>query len=261
MNIFLVITLGTNFMIYLLTSLIVIMIIDITLINYDSSEEIIISAGGRLPDELQSHYTIQDSSGNVLDTVNLPAKLDFNIYIKNSHNYTEEKINAIKYPIISTDTVEVPNEYLGISPEDETTTYFKGWMGAGTYLHETFDIVDVEPPKIHFVDSFLFADVIIELVRSSHPEGYAGWTTSTIDLREGYVVQSKVILYNFDKLSISNIETLTRHEMGHVVGLVHSTDPDNLMYPVFETNFPYIAPCDIASFQSDKFESKVVCDE
>jgi len=237
------------------------MIMGVTLINYDSSEEIIISAGGKLPDMLQSQYTIQDLSGNMFSTINLSPKMDFNIYIKNSYKYPDEKINAIKYSIISTDTVEVSNEYLGISPEDETTTYFKGWMGAVTYLYETFDMVGGEPPKIHFADSFLFADVIIELVSSSHPEGYAGWTTSTIDLREGNVVQSKVILYNFDELSISNIETLTRHEMGHVVGLGHSTDPDNLMYPVFETNFPYISPCDMASFQSDKFESKVVCDE
>jgi len=164
---------------------------------------------------------------------------------------------------MSTETVEVPNEYLGIEPQDGTTTYFKGWLGAGTYLRQTFGIADGKPPAITFVNSPEDADVIIIPTDYRSGDGNRGWTNSVIDDETRKIIRSTITIYQFDKLTVEEIGTVVRHEGGHAVGMGHSTDPNDLMYPTIETEYPYISPCDILARVAviyDKLDSEVVCD-
>ena len=50
--------------------------------------------------------------------------------------------------------------------------------------------------------------------------------------------------------------------MGHVVGLAHSTDPSDLMYPSLDMAVPYISECDVealVNLYSGGETSEVVC--
>ena len=54
---------------YLLIGLIVVMIVGFTLINYKTTEESVLAKSGSLSEKaFQSQYTIQDSSGKILNT-------------------------------------------------------------------------------------------------------------------------------------------------------------------------------------------------
>ena len=67
-----------------------------------------------------------------------------------------------------------------------------------------------------------------------------------------------------NNLSESQLSTIMRHEMGHAMGLAHSTAPEDLMYPVIETNFPYISECDIsaiAALYNGEIQGQVVCEK
>ena len=249
---------------YLLIGLIAVMIVGFTSINYKTTEGSVISEAEGLPEALQSQYTLQDSSGNILSTnAKLEPKMNFVIHIKNTMAYPEHKIDAIKDAIISTETIEVPNNYLEIQPTNGTTTYFKGWLGAGINLRQTFGIADGKPPTVEFVDFPENADVIIIPTDHRSGDGSLGWTNSVIDDDTRKIIRSSITIYQFDQLTSDQIGVIMRHEGGHAVGLGHSTDPKDLMYPTVETEYPYISPCDILGRVAviyEKTDSDVVCD-
>ena len=53
-----------------------------------------------------------------------------------------------------------------------------------------------------------------------------------------------------------------RHEMGHALGLAHTTATEDLMHAVIQTPYPYISDCDMdavkALYNGNK-KSEVVC--
>ena len=214
---------------------------------------------------LNTGYQVQNLKGDSLSTyIGWKAKTNILYYIEGASRYTEEQIQPIHDVILSDETLDIPNKFLNKLPSDGTTKFYKGWINVANELRAFTEKAGGEPVIMEYVTTKAIADIVIELVNSPHPEGYAGWTTSVVDQSTNEVVQSKITLYNFDKLSKVQVETLMRHEAGHVIGLAHSTDPNDLMYPVITTPFPYISPCGIASLkavQLEEFQTDIICDK
>ena len=89
------------------------------------------------------------------------------------------------------------------------------------------------------------SQILIELTHLKNPDGYVGFTKSITDNDIHHLIKSKITIYNVENLSIENFKTVFRHELGHGFGLEHSDNPDDLMYEVVKTPYPYISECDV----------------
>ena len=54
-----------------------------------------------------------------------------------------------------------------------------------------------------------------------------------------------IIIYDIDNITNSDLLKITRHELGHVLGLGHSRDSDDLMYPIIPYYTSFISEANI----------------
>jgi len=210
---------------------------------------------------LKTQYIVQNLKGDAIETWYAWQPRDkLEIQIVGENNYPTEKIDAIKKAILSTDIIEIDNSLVFKGDEGTYSYYWIGWKGAADHIREQRGIE--EPLEIIFTDKDN-ADVIITLTNSKSGEGLSGQTSSSVNDAEQTILRSFVTIYEADKLSNELMEIIIRHEFGHVVGLAHSTAPEDLMYPVIQTPAPFISECDIDALlhlYTGGKTSQVVCE-
>jgi len=173
---------------------------------------------------------------------------------------TDERIDVIQNTINSEETLEIDNLLTHKGPKGTSTTYYKGWSGALQIAAQQNTELQI-PQNFEFSNSKRpLGDITIELSSLSDPDGYSGYTKSVVD--QGEILKSHITIYDVNSLSNEQLSVILMHEFGHSLGLAHSSAPDDLMYPVIETNFPYISECmidGIAGLYDGKKTSEVEC--
>jgi len=192
----------------------------------------------------KSKYLVQNLRGDTLATWfpwMLAGSQALQVNILDNNLATEERIQVIQNTISSDETVDIDNLLTHKGPEGTTQTFYKGWGGA-------LQIAAQQNTELQIPQSFEFSnskrpigDITIELSSLSDPDGYSGYTKSVVD--RGEILKSHIIIYDVNSLSNEQLSIIFMHEFGHALGLAHSSDPDDLMYPVIETDFPYVSEC------------------
>ena len=178
----------------------------------------------------------------------------------NSEILDEDQIGAAKSAIFSTHTFEVDDILLHKGPKGQVSTYYEGWAGA-------LDALDTEneiPMGFKFMDNDKNSDIIITFTDTKHSEGYSGYAKSLLDENAKEILRTYITIYDAKQLMPFQVETIVKHEMGHALGLGHSTDPDDLMYDEIVTPLPDISECNIGAISSmyDKNNNeKFVCEK
>lgn len=165
------------------------------------------------------------------------------VNIINPASIPSDKIDIIKYVLLSTKKIHVEDSLLGRGPNDSFSDYYEGWKGAlhaaslkGTKypIPTDFQIVDSKTSE---------GDIVIILSNVKDSSGNTGYTKSILEGNK--IVKSFITIYDVRSLSSNQLETVARHELGHAIGLAHSTANEDLMAPVIDMTFPYISECNV----------------
>lgn len=79
------------------------------------------------------------------------------------------------------------------------------------------------------------ANIKVVLTDAAQQDNKPGKTRLLADKATGEIVQAEVYVYSADRLLKQGVlEYVVAHELGHALGLSHSTDPQSMMYPLIE---------------------------
>ena len=233
----------------------------VMIISFIAIPSIVEPSGTENP--LKSKFVIENLQGDKVSTFmrwNILPQDTLIVNIINSELASSEQIQIIKNTITSTELLDIDDSLQHKGPKGESSTYYNGWQGALDYLSLKNTKYNI-PKKIDVIESKNGeGQVIITLSNAMDADGYSGYTKSVVD--QNQILKSTITIYNMDELSSSQIETITRHEFGHALGLAHSTAPEDLMYPTIQSNYPYISQCDIdalTALYDGKESSDVIC--
>jgi len=214
----------------------------------------------------QSKYFIQNLRGDSVDTWKswrlLGTAMNVNIIVPN--NISNEKIDVVTNAISSMEAQEIDDSLTHKGPKGTSSLYYLGWQGALN------DIANkVKPTKYQLPLEFNImksngreGDVVITLSNIRDTDGYTGYTKSIVE--ESEILKSFITIYDVSNLSNEQLETITRHEFGHALGLGHSSATEDLMAPTIDMTYPYISECNVAAIV-DLYNggegSKTICEK
>jgi len=215
---------------------------------------------------LKSKYVTENLRGDTIDTWkfwNIVPGSALTVNIVNSDLLDNDKILIIKEAITSYETILIDDSITHKGPKGTSSTYYLGWTGSLKDAAELYSTKYPIPNNFDIIESKRGeGDIIILLSKLKDTDGYSGFTKSTVDGNE--ILKTYITIYDVNNLSKDQLSTLVLHEMGHAMGLAHSTAPEDLMAPVITTNFPYISECDIAAIAAlynGEISGQVVCEK
>ncbi len=218
------------------------------------------------PEPVKSSYIIQNLKGDTIDTWLSWRLVDGSVLyvnILNADSYPR-KAELIKEVILSDEGIEIDDSLLHKGPKGSTSTYYLGWAGALQKASDNPTQFYI-PNKLEIIESAKGeGGITITLTNMRNGDGYSGFTKSIADESQNQILKSDITIYGVDNLSDNQFKTILRHELGHALGLAHSTAPEDLMYPTVQTEFPYISECDldaIISLYDGSKNSEVVCEK
>lgn len=209
---------------------------------------------------LKTQYLVQNLKSNTVNTWkpwHIINNQVLNINIVNADKVSKEKISAIKDAILSEESVKIDNSLLDRGPVGTVSVYYKGWQGALQDMQNENTVFHI-PTKFNIIESPTGeGDITIVLTSLEDPDGFSGYTKNITDGQE--TLKSSITIYNVDNLSPERLGAVVRHEFGHALGLGHSSDENDLMHYIIQTNFPFISDCDVNAIK-DLYDGKDLSD-
>lgn len=106
------------------------------------------------------------------------------------------------------------------------------------------------------------ANIKVVLSDATQQDNKPGKTRLLADKATGEIMQAEVYVYSADKLREHGmLEYVVAHELGHALGLSHSTDPKSMMYPLIELEdghvVNHLGSCEAKGISALYLESRI----
>jgi len=209
------------------------------------------------------HSDDANQRGYTIDTA-IPWSLAegdvLHVSILNANEFPEAA-EIIKKVLSSKEVIKIKGSLHNTDSKESTTTFYYGWKGAlkaasfettSLYIPINFNIVEFENED---------ANIIIDLTPFKSENVYSA-NTNIVNSKYNQLLKAYITIYEVDQLSLNRIRMLTTHEMGHALGLAHSTDPNDIMFSTLQTNHSFLSECDVKAIvevYSGAMNSKIEC--
>lgn len=183
-------------------------------------------------------YLIEGLDGQILDTwaIWYVAGESLHVSIANSGLLPHDKIASIQNAILSEKTVETADSTSGV--------YFEGWKGALAKASQQKTAARI-PQSFEIEETDIASGEIVITLSSQKPsDGMLGSTRSIADVDSHHLLKSFITIYDVQNLDNDELAAITRHEMGHALGMAHSTGGEVEFYGN-ELNSAFISDCHI----------------
>ncbi len=153
----------------------------------------------------------------------------------------KDRIGVVTEVVTSTEFYTVEDNLLHKDIPGVYSPYYRGWQGA-------IDNTNSTNLKLNFqVTNQGGGDIIISLTPQSSPDGYSGsaWPLYV----NGEISKVYITIYDVDKISLNGLYSVLMHEMGHALGIGHSTAPEEVMHEKITTPYPYVSPCTMQALE------------
>lgn len=215
--------------------------------------------------KLHGKIVIQNLIGDIVETWtywNIPPEKPIYLKIINSELLSPEQIKIVKDSILSENVLEFDGKVIRGGQHDQKYYFYEGWKGALTEASKKNTEFTVPTNLKILENNNVQGDINIIFTNEKNPDGYSGFTKMIVDGNR--ILKIDITIYEIKKITNPQVGIILRHELGHAFGLVHSTDPDDLMHEIITTGFPYISECDLAAiihlYDGGK-DSHVVCEK
>ena len=196
---------------------------------------------------IKTRYMTENLQGSTMDDNkywNIIGETPLVVNIENNAGVSAQNIQAVKNAIISTETITGDSSQLYHS-NIGTSKYFKGWQGA---IQTTSDTKHYIPEKFSIIQSpNEDGQIVITLSTIKDSDGYSGVTRTIVDGNQ--ILKAFITIYDANKLTDTQIESIVRHEFGHALGLPYTSNVSDLMHDSIPVDHSYISTCDINALQ------------
>ncbi|MBI5377295.1 MAG: matrixin family metalloprotease, partial [Thaumarchaeota archaeon] len=210
-------------------------------------------------------FVIENLKGDKISTWvtwHIPKDEQLQVTIINSQGLSDERINTIKEAIVSEKSIMLENSFVNKYPPNEKSVFYEGWEGALKSIAGQKTEYSIPTNFVATTSEKSIGDIIIILSTGREADNTYGFTRSIADEKSNQILKSFITIYNTDNLNQIELAAIVRHEFGHALGLVHSTDSEDLMFPIFHSTHAVISECDldaIISLYNGIKSTEVVC--